>query len=329
MTNKTEIRIPLVVIAGPTASGKTALAVELCRRFGGEVISADSMQVYDTLRIGTARPTEEEQGGITHHLMGFLSPDASYSVAKYAEQAHRVIKDVYGRGKLPILCGGTGLYIQAVAENLSYEQQPEDREVRERLRQRIEREGGEVLLGELAELDPTTAARLHPNDHGRIIRALEIVETTGRTITQQNEASRRIESPYALCGLRLEFRDRERLYDRINRRVTAMLENGLVDEARWLREQPNTDTVRQAIGYKELEPYLTEAVTLEAAADAIRQGTRRYAKRQLSWFRHQNWMTSVYMDGNDPVGQATAYVRAFLDGRPPVAKQCQMTDSRT
>lgn len=312
INNLEQGRIPLVVIAGPTASGKTALAVELCHRFGGEVISADSMQVYSTLQVGTARPTEEEQGGIPHHLMGFLPPNASYSVAKYAEQAHRVIADVYNRGKLPILCGGTGLYIQAVAENLSYEQQPENREVREQLRERIQREGGEALLRELATVDPVTAARLHPNDHGRIIRALEIVKTTGRTITEQNEASRKAQSPYALCGMRLEFRDRERLYDRINRRVDAMLENGLIDEARWLREQPNTDTVRQAIGYKELEPYLTGTITLEQAADAIRQGTRRYAKRQLSWFRHQEWMTSVYMDEHQPTEQATAYIDAFL-----------------
>ncbi|MBQ9861764.1 MAG: tRNA (adenosine(37)-N6)-dimethylallyltransferase MiaA [Clostridia bacterium] len=312
MTNNAENCIPLVVVAGPTASGKTALAVELCRRFGGEVISADSMQVYDTLRVGTARPSEEEQGGIPHHLMGFLPPDASYSVAKYAEQAHRVIKEVHGRGKLPVLCGGTGLYIQAVTENLSYEKQPENREVRDRLRERIEREGGEVLLGELSTLDPETAARLHPNDHGRIIRALEIIETTGRTITRQNEESRKAGSPYALCGLRLEFRDRERLYDRINRRVTAMLENGLEAEARWLREQPNTDTVRQAIGYKELEPYLTGAISLDEAADAIRQGTRRYAKRQLSWFRHQEWMTTVYMDDADCQGQAMTLVETFL-----------------
>lgn len=313
MINKTEDnRIPLVVVAGPTASGKTALAVELCRRFDGEVISADSMQVYDTLSVGTARPSEEEQDGIPHHLMGFLQPDASYSVAKYAELAHRVITEVHSRGKLPILCGGTGLYIQAVTENLSYEQQPENREVRDRLRERIAREGGDALLSELAKLDPETAARLHPNDHGRIIRALEIVETTGRTITQQNEESRKAGSPYALCGLRLEFRDREQLYDRINRRVTAMLENGLEAEARWLREQPNTDTVRQAIGYKELEPYLTGAVTLDEAADAIRQGTRRYAKRQLSWFRREDWMTTVYMDDADCREQAMGLVETFL-----------------
>ncbi len=305
-------QIDLVVIAGPTASGKTALAVELCRRFNGEVISADSMQVYDTLTVGTARPTAEEMAGIPHHLMGFLPPDASYSVAKYAEQAHRAIADVHARGKLPILCGGTGLYIQAVTENLSYEEQPENREVRDRLRARIEREGGEALLRELASVDPETASRLHPNDHGRIVRALEIVRTTGRTITEQNAQSRRAGSPYRLCGLRLEFRDREALYERINRRVDRMLESGLEREARWLREQPDTDTVRQAIGYKELEPYLRGEITLDRAADALRQGTRRYAKRQLSWFRRQDWMNVVYMDEAAPTERAAQQIEEFL-----------------
>ncbi len=309
---KTNDNLPLVVIAGPTASGKTSLAVALCKRFNGEVISADSMQVYDTLQVGTARPTAEEQEGIPHHLMGFLPPDASYSVAKYAEQAHQAIAAVHQQGKLPVLCGGTGLYIQAVAENLSYEQQPENREVRERLRERIQQEGGQVLLVELAQRDPITAARLHPNDHGRIIRALEIIETTGRTITEQNAASRTVASPYRLCGLRLDFHDREKLYERINHRVTAMIDGGLIEEATWLRTQPHTDTIRQAIGYKELEPFFTGEISIEQAADLIRQGTRRYAKRQLSWFRHQEWMSPLYMDEPEPLERAIARVEAFL-----------------
>ncbi len=308
----THKQLDLIVVAGPTASGKTALAVELCRRFHGEVISADSMQVYDTLTVGTARPTAEEMGGVPHHLMGFLPPDASFSVAKYAELAHAAIAEVTARGRVPIVCGGTGLYIQAVVENLSYEEQPASREIREALRERIEREGGETLLAELAVIDPETAARLHPNDHGRIVRALEIVRTTGRTITEQNAASHAVASPYRVCGLRLEYRERAALYDRINRRVTAMLEAGLLDEAAWLRSQPNTDTVRQAIGYKELEPYFNGTVTLEEAADALRQATRRYAKRQMSWFRRYDWMTTLYMDEPTPVEQASARIEDFL-----------------
>ncbi len=296
--------IPLVVIAGPTASGKTSLAVEICRRLGGEVVSADSMQVYDGLRVGTARPTEKEMAGIPHHLMGFLSPCASYSVARYAAAAHETIREVHERGKLPVLCGGTGLYIQAVVDNLQYEEQSGDRAVREALLARAEAEGTQVLLDELAIIDPPTAARLHPNDRGRIVRALEIYQTTGRTITEQNAASRRRPSPYDVCGLRLEFRDRAVLYDRIDRRVTQMLADGLEAEARWLRTLSDTDTVRQAIGYKEWEPYFAGEQTVDEVADAIRQGSRRYAKRQLSWFRHQSWMTSVYVDDGDVLEQA-------------------------
>lgn len=302
-------QIPLVVVAGPTASGKTALAVELCRRFDGEVISADSMQVYDGLRVGTARPTEDEQQGIPHHLMGFLPPEASYSVARYAAAAHEVIRDVHRRGKLPVLCGGTGLYIQAVVDNLHYEEQPADRAVREALNRRAEREGTAVLLAELAAVDPTAAARLHPHDRGRIVRALEIYLTTGRTITRQNEESRRQPSPYRVCGMRLDFCDRAILYDRIDRRVTLMLEQGLLEEARWLRSQPQADTIRQAIGYKELEPYFQGECSLEAAADAIRQGSRRYAKRQLSWFRREPWLIPLYVDNGSVIQQAEQLVQ--------------------
>ena len=302
-------QIPLVVIAGPTASGKTALAVEICRRFGGEVISADSMQVYDGLRVGTARPSEEEMAGIPHHLMGFLPPDASYSVACYAAAAHQAIREVHERGRLPVLCGGTGLYIQAVVDNLQYEDQPADRAVRDALNQRAEQEGTGVLLEELAKIDPITAARLHPNDRGRIVRALEIYQTTGRTITQQNEESRRQPSPYRTCGIRLDFRDRAVLYDRIDRRVTVMLEQGLLEEAQWLRSQPRADTILQAIGYKEWEPYFFGECSLEAAADAVRQGSRRYAKRQLSWFRHQEWLTPLYVDDGNVVEQADRLIR--------------------
>lgn len=308
-------RIPLVVIAGPTASGKTALAVELCRRFDGEVISADSMQVYATLRVGTARPTEEEMAGIPHHLMGFLPPDASYSVARYAEAAHAAIREVHSRGKMPVLCGGTGLYIQAVVDNLRYEAQPGDRAVREELNRRIAHEGGEALLRELQTIDPQTAARLHPNDHGRIVRALEIHRVTGRTITQQNEESHREPSPYEVCGIRLEFRERAVLYERIDRRVRLMLDEGLEAEARWLREQPDTDTVRQAIGYKEWEPYFAGEQTLDEVTAAIQQGTRRYAKRQLSWFRHQPWMTTLYVDDGAAADTAVQRITEWKGAR--------------
>jgi tRNA dimethylallyltransferase len=306
--------IPLIVIAGPTASGKTALAVELCRRINGEVVSADSMQVYETLRIGTARPMLEEQNGVPHHLQGFLPLGASYSVAKYAADAHRVIADIHTRGKMPVLCGGTGLYIQAVTENLQYEEQSGDRTVREQLHRRLETEGAEVLLLELAKIDEATAARLHKNDHGRIVRALELYLTTGRTLSEQNAASRKEASPYRLCGFRLEYNDREVLYDRINRRAEWMMENGLEQETAFLFRQPQTDTVRQAIGYKEIAPYLAGDITREQALAALQQGTRRYAKRQMSWFRHQAWLEPLYMDDDStPLVEAIKRITAFLE----------------
>lgn len=304
-----ESRRPLVVIAGPTASGKSALAVELCRRLNGEVVSADSMQVYEQLHIGTARPDETEMGGIPHHLMGFLPLGASYSVAKYAEDAHRVIADIHRRGKLPVLCGGTGLYIQAVTENLIYEEQNGDRALRDELRRRAETEGGAALFAELAAIDPQTAARLHQNDIGRIVRALEIYHTTGHTVTEQNERSHREPSPYDVCGLYLDFRDRATLYDRIDRRVDQMLKAGLLDEAAQLRACDKADTVRQAIGYKEMYAYLDGTCSLEQAADDLRRATRRYAKRQLSWFRNRGGFAPLYMDETgDPAGQAVALI---------------------
>lgn len=304
---------PLIVLAGPTASGKTALAIDLCRRFDGEVVSADSMQVYEELHIGTARPDAEEMQGIPHHLMDFLPLGTAYSVAKYAADAHAAIADIHRRGKLPVLCGGTGLYIQAVTENLTYEEQAGDRSVRDELRRRAETEGGDVLLAELAAVDPTTAARLHKNDIGRIVRALELYRTTGRTLTQQNEESRRTPSPYRTCAMYLDFHDRQILYDRIERRVEQMLKVGLLDEATFLRAHKGAETVAQAIGYKELYPYLDGACSLEQAIEELCRATRRYAKRQLSWFRNRGNFTAVYADGATPACEIAAQtVAAFL-----------------
>lgn len=304
---------PLIVVAGATASGKTALAIELCRRFGGEVVSADSMQVYEELRIGTARPDEAEQGGIPHHLMGFLPLGTSYSVAKYAADAHAVIADIHRRGKLPVLCGGTGLYIQAVTENLTYQEQTGDRAVRDELRRRAETEGGEALLSELAAVDPETAARLHKNDIGRIVRALEIYLVTGHTLTRQNALSRQAPSPYRVCAVIPDFRERATLYDRIDRRVDGMLQAGLLDEARLLRACDKADTVRQAIGYKELYAYLDGTCSLEEAAEEIKRATRRYAKRQLSWFRNKGNFHPLYAEDGNVVSAAAAIVEKFLN----------------
>lgn len=307
MPEPSRSRIPLLVVAGPTASGKTALAVELALRLNGEVVSADSMQVYRDLSIGTARPTEEECRGVPYHLTGFLLLEESYSVARYVEDARKILADIHRRGKLPILCGGTGLYIQSLLDNLEFTQQETDPVLRESLRRRIREEGGRALLGELNTVDPETAARLHENDHSRIVRALEVYRTTGIPISEQARLARRTPSPYDACLLVLDSRDRQILYERIHRRTDRMLETGLVDEARRVLGSPHAATVTQAIGYKELAPYLSGACTLESAADALKQGTRRYAKRQLSWFRHMRGTQFLYIDDYaDAAGLADA-----------------------
>ncbi len=289
-------RQPLPVIAGPTASGKTGLAVFLAQQLGGEVISADSMQVYRDLRIGTARPTPEEMQGIPHHLMGFVPLTEEYHVARYTEQAHAAIREVAARGKWPLLCGGTGLYIRSVVDNLTYTDEPSSPACREQLRERYDREGGEAMLAALKEIDPETAARLHPNDAGRIIRAWELYLTTGITMTEQRRRSREKPSPYNAYLLVLDCRDRQVLYDRIDRRVDAMLEAGLLDEARFLLQTPHAKTAMQAIGYKELAPFLAGELPLETAVDNVKRETRRYAKRQLSWFRGMEHAHPLYID---------------------------------
>lgn len=287
---------PYPIIAGPTASGKTALSVQLAATIGGEVVSADSMQIYDGVSVGTARPTVEEMGGIPHHLMGFLPLQSKYSVAQYLEDAHRTFEKIYARCSVPVMCGGTGLYIQSFMENRQLFEEEPDPALRRRYLVVAQEQGGEVLLERLRQVDPETAARLHVNDLHRIIRALEVYETTGRTIAEQTAASRSVPSPYKPCLFVLDFRDRQKLYDRINRRVDVMLENGLLEEAeRVLRTDPDA-TVTQAIGYKEFAAYFEGRISVDEAADRLRQQTRRYAKRQLSWFRRMADAHTVWVD---------------------------------
>ena len=292
---------PYPIIAGPTASGKTALAVRLAAAIGGEVVSADSMQIYDGVYVGTARPTIDEMEGIPHHLLGFLPLQAKYSVAQYLEDAHRVFADVYDRGATPVMCGGTGLYIQSFIENRQLFEELPDPELRARYMRIAEEQGAEALLERLRQIDPRTAERLHHNDLHRIIRALEVYDTTGRTITEQTALSLSVPSPYAPCLFVLDFHDRQKLYERINRRVDVMLENGLLAEAeRILRTDPDA-TVTQAIGYKEFAAYFDGSISLQEAADKLRQQTRRYAKRQLSWFRRMSNAHTLWVDDYNTV----------------------------
>ena len=286
---------PYPIIAGPTASGKTALSIAVAKCLNTEVVCADSMQIYDTVSVGTARPTTEEMDNVPHHLFGFIPLDERYSVARYMEDVNQTFTDIFRRNKTPLLCGGTGLYIQSFMENRQlFEEQP-NAELRLQYQRIAETEGNEALFQRLRLVDPVSAQRLHPNDLHRIIRALEVYDTTGMTISEQTRLSHAIPSPYTPCLFVLDFHNRERLYDRINQRVDFMLENGLLEEAREVLTTSPDATVTQAIGYKEFAEYFNGTITLSEAADRLRQQTRHYAKRQLSWFRRMNGHT-IWVD---------------------------------
>lgn len=293
-------QIPLVVIAGPTGSGKTALSVELARRFDGEVVSGDSMQIYKQMEIATAKPTLEEMRGVPHHLVGFLDCSKPYSVADYVKQASAVIEDIYGRGKLPFVVGGTGLYITSLVNHISFDEIVSDSSLRSQLLDRLNREGGQSLLDELRQFDPETAAALHPNNGNRIVRAIEVYRLTGITMSEHQRRSREKPSPYRLCMIGLTAKNRQVLYDRINRRVDEMMQKGLLEEARRILEIPGLKTAYQAIGYKELAGYFNGTRTLETALEKIKQESRRYAKRQLTWFRRDERIHWLYLDEQSP-----------------------------
>lgn len=281
----------VVAVVGPTASGKTALAIEIAKHLGGEIVSADSMQIYKNMDIATAKPTKAELSEVKHHLIGFLEPDESFSVAMYKKYATEAIEDIISRGKTPVVVGGTGLYIDTLINNtefLDYEQS----DIRAKLEEKATEEGTEALYNELMSIDPETAKRLHINDEKRIIRALEVYYSTGMTISKQCELSHLNESEYSWCVIGLTSRDRQFLYDRINLRVDLMLEEGLIEETKAFFSSSVSKTAKQAIGYKELKSYLDGECTLEEALDNLKMQTRRYAKRQLTWFRRNeavNW----------------------------------------
>ena len=286
-------KIKVLAIVGPTASGKTALSVELAKRLDGEIISCDSMQIYRGMTVGTAAVTEEEMQGIPHHLIGFVSPLESFSCADYAEAAGRVIEEIHKRGKLPILCGGTGLYLDTVLKGTRLSEAGKDEEYREELL----RLSNEELHRRLSEIDPESAAKTHPNNVKRVIRALEIYHVTGKTKTQWDNESRTEGSVYDAKIIGLDFRDREKLYERINRRVDMMLENGLEAEVKSLDcAEFRCSTAGQAIGYKEMLRYLDGHITLSEAAEDIKKASRNYAKRQLTWFRANPNIGMIYPD---------------------------------
>lgn len=306
MSNK----IKIVCIVGPTASGKTSLGVGIAKVLDGEVVSADSMQIYKGMSIASAAPTSEEMQGVPHHLTEFLNYGESFSVSDYVKAARGVISDINLRGKLPIIVGGTGLYINSLVDNIEFIERKTDLTLRKNLQEKMERVGAEVMLEELRKIDPQTSSRLHPNDKRRIIRAFEIYESSGITVSGQNEISRRNESPYDSIMIGVTFKDRQKLYDRINRRVDAMISSGLVSEAETAYNFNRKCGASQAIGHKELFGYFDGEISLDDAIDKLKQSTRRYAKRQLTWFNRDERIKWVYADETpDVISEALSIIR--------------------
>lgn len=289
-------KINIVSVVGPTASGKTRLAVDICKAIDGEVVSCDSMQIYKNMNIATAKPDADEMDGIPHHMMDFLSPDQKFSVASYCEKAKKCIEDINDRGNVPVITGGTGLYYSSLVDNVSFSDETDDTSLREELTQRLKSDGAQALLDELYKIDPQTAQQLHPNNSGRIVRALEVYYKNGMTMSEQKRLSRLGDKMYNCKAIGLDAKGRQFLYDRINRRVDDMLSRGLLEEAkRFLAENPGK-TSGQAIGYKELKPYFEGRLTLDEAVENLKMETRRYAKRQLTWFRRDKRINWLYID---------------------------------
>ena len=287
---------PLIVLFGPTASGKTALAVEVCKAFNGEVVTADSMQVYKGMDVGTAKPDKEEMQGIAHHMIDLIEPDENYSLAQYVATASECIDEILSRGKIPVLAGGTGLYIDTLVDNISLSEEERDEKYRSELMQISETEGNGVLMKMLREVDSESAERLHLNDTKRIVRALEVFRATGIPQSEHIKRSREKESPYNAAKFCITA-DREKLYERINSRVDIMFEKGLLDEVDSLFKRGIDErfTSMQGIGYKEVLGYLRGEISLDECKDLIKQSTRRYAKRQVSWFKREQNTVEIDM----------------------------------
>ncbi len=277
----------ILVVSGPTATGKTELAVDLALRLNGEVVSADSMQIYRRMNIGTAKPGAGEMRGVPHHMLDVADPEEDFSVSRYVEMARQCISGILERGKLPILCGGTGLYIDSLISGRTFAAFSPDSPLRGQLEARYDAEGGEAMLEELAAGDPESAGRLHPNDRKRIVRALEVLLSTGKPISRHNAETRSLPPSYEAVTVTLSFKNREHLRERIGLRVDRMMEQGLAEEVRSLLDSgvPEHCTAMQAIGYKEMAAALRTGGSMDAAAEEIKLRTRQYAKRQLSWFR--------------------------------------------
>lgn len=307
------MKIPILIIAGPTASGKTGLSVEVAKRFNGEIVSADSMQIYRHMNIGTAKPSMEERQGIIHHLMDVVDPWETFTVAQYQSMAAEAIRQIFGKGKLPIVVGGTGLYINALTRGWTFSQTPPSLEVREKIQELLDQEGKMALHERLEKVDPVSAESIHPNNVKRVMRALEVYWETGTPKSVLDERSQQISSvyDYSLVGLTM---DRQKLYRRIEERIDIMLEEGLVDEVKKLVEMGANETWQsmQGLGYKEILAYLKGEIPFEEAVRILKRDTRRYAKRQWTWFRRLEETHWLDLDLTRDLEEKVKYIQQYI-----------------
>ena len=289
----------VIVICGPTASGKTALSIELAKQINGEIVSSDSMQIYKDMNIGTAKPTLEEMQGIKHYLIGYISPEERYSVSDYKTDAKKAIREIIGKGKMPIVVGGTGLYLDSLIYEIEYLDIKLDEEYRKQLEKEVEEKGLEELYERAKQIDAKAIEKISTNDKKRILRILEIYHATGKTKTQLEIESRKKEVEYDYKVYALDW-DRQKLYDRINKRVDMMIEQGLIEEVQQLLEKYNVfPTAMQGLGYKEVVDYLENKLTKEEMIEKIKMESRRYAKRQLTWFRKNK--QTIWLNAEDTI----------------------------
>ena len=285
-----------IVVVGATASGKTALGVHIAKRFNGEVISANSMQIYKGMDIATAKPSTEEMDGIKHHLIDFIDVQSQYSVSNYCDDAEVVFDKIIEKDKIPVIVGGTGLYIDSFLSNTKFLEEASSDNIRKELLLEAEKNGVESLYEQLKAIDPDAAKNIHPNNTVRVVRALEIYRTTGKTLTEQNKLSHAVESDIEPLYIGINYADRENLYNRINLRVDLMLEAGLLEEAKEFFKMNPSKTAFNAIGYKELKPFIDGDLTFDVCVENLKRETRRYAKRQITWFKRNKNINWVYAD---------------------------------
>ena len=313
------MKTKIIAVVGPTASGKTALSIEIAEKFNAEIISADSMQIYTGMNIACAKPTEREKRGIRHYLIDFIPPDKTYSVGQFVLDAKRAVGEIVSKGKLPLICGGTGLYVDSLLNGIDFTYNSADEKVRRELTELYKNNGTDYMLTILREFDPDSAERLSVEKNPkRIIRAIEFYKTTGKTITRQNAESRLRESEFEPLIIGLRAKDRQYLYDRINRRVDAMLEDGLLEEAKAVLKSNLSATSSKAIGYQQLKPYFDGEASLDECVERIKTETRHYAKRQLTWFKRNasiHWINIDELKTTDEQFKSVEKtIRRFLNG---------------